>query len=98
MKEPIIQTERLCKSYAADGVQAHVLSNVDLALYAGDFTAIMGPSGSGKSTLLYCLSGLEEADAGSIEVMGRQVVGAGRGELSKTRRDCVGFIFQSPLL
>ena len=72
-----------------------VLRGVDLRVMPGEMVVIVGPSGSGKSTLLYCLSGLEEADAGSIEVMGKQVVGAGRGELSKTRRDCVGFIFQS---
>lgn len=72
-----------------------VLRGVDLRVMPGEMVGIVGPSGSGKSTLLYCLSGLEEADAGSIEVMGRQVVGAGRGELFKTRRDCVGFIFQS---
>ena len=63
-----------------------VLRGVSLAVEAGEMVSIVGPSGSGKSTLLYCLSGLEEADAGSIEVMGRQV---------KTRRDHVGFIFQT---
>ena len=63
MKNPIIETEKLCKSYAADGVQTHVLSNVDLTLYEGDFTAVMGPSGSGKSTLLYCLSGMDALTA-----------------------------------
>lgn len=54
-----------------------------------------GPSGSGKSTLLYCLSGLEAADSGSIQMMGTQMVHAGRNALSRTRRDHVGFIFQS---
>ena len=63
MKNPIIETEKLCKSYAAAGVQTHVLSNVDLTLYEGDFTAVMGPSGSGKSTLLYCLSGMDALTA-----------------------------------
>lgn len=57
--------------------------------------SIVGPSGSGKSTLLYCLSGLEKADSGSIEVLGRQVVGAHRDELFKIRRDYLSFIFQS---
>lgn len=57
--------------------------------------SIVGPSGSGKSTLLYCLSGLEAADSGSIEVMGTQVVRASRNSLFKMRRDHVGFIFQS---
>lgn len=72
-----------------------VLRGVGLHVEAGEMVGIVGPSGSGKSTLLYCLSGLEAADAGSIEVMGRQVVKASRDSLFKTRRDHVGFIFQS---
>lgn len=72
-----------------------VLRGVSLSVEAGEMVGIVGPSGSGKSTLLYCLSGLEEADAGSIEVMGEQVVEASRASLSKTRREHVGFIFQS---
>ena len=72
-----------------------VLRGVSLSVEAGEMVSIVGPSGSGKSTLLYCLSGLEEADSGSIEVMGRQVVEASRAALSKTRREHVGFIFQS---
>lgn len=72
-----------------------VLRGVSLVVEAGEMVGIVGPSGSGKSTLLYCLSGLEAANAGSIEVMGRQVVKASRNALFKTRRDHVGFIFQS---
>ena len=72
-----------------------VLRGVSLSLEAGEMVSIVGPSGSGKSTLLYCLSGLEAADSGSIEVMGAQVVRASRSSLFKMRRDHVGFIFQS---
>lgn len=72
-----------------------VLRGISLTVEAGEMVSIVGPSGSGKSTLLYCLSGLEAADSGSIEVMGKQVVRAGRNSLFKTRRDHVGFIFQS---
>lgn len=72
-----------------------VLKGVGLRVRTGEMVSIVGPSGSGKSTLLYCLSGLEAADTGSIEVMGRQVVKAHRNALFKTRRDHVGFIFQS---
>ena len=73
----------------------NVLRGVGLCIEPGEMVSIVGPSGSGKSTLLYCLSGLEAADSGSIELMGRQVVKASRNSLFKTRRDHVGFIFQS---
>ena len=94
MKEPIIQTERLCKSYAADGVQAHVLSNVDLALYAGDFTAIMGPSGSGKSTLLYCLSGMDAPTAGDVLYRGKSITSLRERDMAELRAQHFGFVFQ----
>ncbi len=74
---------------------ADVLKGVSLTVAAGEMVSIVGPSGSGKSTLLYCLSGLEAADAGSIELGGQQVVGAGRGALAKIRSRHVGFIFQA---
>ena len=94
MKEPIIQTEWLCKSYAADGVQAHVLSNVDLALYAGDFTAIMGPSGSGKSTLLYCLSGMDAPTAGDVLYRGKSITSLRERDMAELRAQHFGFVFQ----
>ena len=72
-----------------------VLQGIDLTIRPGEMVSIVGPSGSGKSTLLYCLSGLERADSGSIEVMGKQIVKASRNSLFRTRRDHIGFIFQS---
>ena len=74
---------------------ADVLRGVSLRVESGEMVGIVGPSGSWKSTLLYCLSGLEAADSGSIQMMGTQMVHAGRNALSRTRRDHVGFIFQS---
>lgn len=74
---------------------ANVLRGVSLRVEPGEMISIVGPSGSGKSTLLYCLSGLEAADAGSIEVLGEQVVKANRSALFKIRHSHVGFIFQS---
>lgn len=94
MKQPVIQTERLSKSYAADGVQTHVLSNIDLALYDGDFTAIMGPSGSGKSTLLYCLSGMDTPTAGDVRFRGSSIAGLREREMAELRAQRFGFVFQ----
>ena len=94
MKNPIIETEKLCKSYAADGVQTHVLSNVDLTLYEGDFTAVMGPSGSGKSTLLYCLSGMDALTAGKVRYRGASITSLRERDMAELRAQRFGFVFQ----
>lgn len=60
MKDVILRATGLSKSFAADGVQTHVLGNIDMVLYEGDWTAIMGPSGSGKST--FCIACREWTD------------------------------------
>lgn len=62
----IIETSNLCKSYASEGQQMHILKNIDLKIYEGQFTVIMGPSGSGKSTLLYMLSGMDSVTSGTV--------------------------------
>ena len=56
MKEILLKTDKLSKSFSNGGSMQHVLKNIDLELYKGDFTVIMGASGAGKSTLLYALS------------------------------------------
>ena len=66
MKKAILTAKELCKSFAHNGGQLHIISNVDMQLFEGDFTVIMGASGSGKSTLLYALSGMDRATSGSI--------------------------------
>ncbi len=72
-----------------------VLRGVTLSVGAGEMVAVVGPSGSGKSTLLHCLSGLEDIDAGFVEIAGERVSGASRSGLSRMRRRHVGFVFQS---
>ena len=66
----IIETSNLCKSYASEGQQMHILKNIDLKIYEGQFTVIMGPSGSGKSTLLYMLSGMDSVTSGTVSICG----------------------------
>ena len=65
-KEVILSAKDVQKTFANNGEQVHVLSNLNLDIYAGDFTVIMGASGSGKSTLLYALSGMDKATAGDV--------------------------------
>ena len=95
MKDAIITARRLAKSYAADGVQTHVLGSVDLDIYEGDFTTVMGPSCSGKSTLLYCLSGMDAPTSGDVLFAGCSIAGASERELADLRAQSFGFVFQA---
>ncbi len=68
MKDVILSTEKLCKTFSNGGMQQHVLENLDIEIYKGDFTVIMGSSGAGKSTLLYALSGMDKPTLGSHQI------------------------------
>ena len=94
MNSPLIETDRLCKSYGTGPVQVQVLNDVDLAVNEGDFVAIMGPSGSGKSTLLYLMGGLDKPTSGTITVEGKDLSEMNDAASSIMRRREVGFIFQ----
>jgi len=94
VKHRILSANGLCKSFAHNGGQVHVLSQVDLELYEKDFTVIMGASGSGKSTLLYALSGMDRATAGQVLYDGENIVDAGEKKLAALRHSDFGFIFQ----
>lgn len=94
MKKVILSAKGLCKSFAHNGGQVHVLSDVNLELYEGDFTVIMGSSGSGKSTLLYALSGMDGATSGEVIYNGRDIVKMKEKELAGLRYTDFGFVFQ----
>ncbi len=94
MKKTILSAKGLCKSFAHNGGQNHILSNIDLELYEGDFTVIMGASGSGKSTLLYALSGMDRASAGEVMYGDADIVKMKEKELAGLRHTDFGFIFQ----
>lgn len=94
MSEILISAKGLCKSFANNGEQNHVLSGVDLELYRKDFTIIMGASGSGKSTLLYCLSGMEVPTAGSVTYNNKIISNYNEKQLALLRRGDFGFVFQ----
>jgi putative ABC transport system ATP-binding protein len=68
---------------------------VDVEIGQGQFTAIMGPSGSGKSTLMHCLAGLDTATSGRIWIGDTEITALGEKQLTRLRRDQIGFVFQS---
>ena len=94
MKKAILTAKELCKSFAHNGGQLHIISNVDMQLFEGDFTVIMGASGSGKSTLLYALSGMDRATSGSIMYEGMDLVTLKEKKLAELRHTDFGFVFQ----
>lgn len=94
----IIETKKLCKTFSNGGVQQHVLRNVNLEIYEGDFTIIMGASGAGKSTLLYSLSGMDKPTLGSVSFDGTEITKMNTDELAIFRRSHCGFVFQQVFL
>ena len=94
MKNIILSAKKVCKSFAHGGGQVHVISQVDLDLYEGDFTVIMGASGSGKSTLMYALSGMDRATSGSVIYKGEDIALLKEKKLAALRCSDFGFIFQ----
>jgi putative ABC transport system ATP-binding protein len=84
----------LSKTYRMGEVEVQALRSVDLDLYDGEFVVILGPSGSGKSTLLNILGGLDIPTSGHVIFHDRDLTAATETELTRFRRDCVGFIFQ----
>ncbi|MFD1150850.1 ABC transporter ATP-binding protein [Saccharothrix hoggarensis] len=85
----------LAKVYGKGDTAVRALDGVSVAFDAGRFTAIMGPSGSGKSTLMHCLAGLDNVDGGTVRIGGTEITSLGDKELTKLRRDRVGFVFQA---
>ena len=89
------RAENLSKVYGEGETRVVALDAVTVGFPRGEFTAIMGPSGSGKSTLMHCLAGLDDATSGSVRVGDVDLTGLKDKELTRLRRDRLGFIFQS---
>ena len=95
MKNKIIETKQLCKTYILGKTGMNVLKNIDLEIYEGDFTVIMGSSGGGKSTLLNAISSMDKPTSGTVNVLGNDMASMTEKQLSKFRKTEVSFIFQS---
>lgn len=92
---PVAAAYDLAKVYGADKTRVVALDGVTVEFARGSFTAILGPSGSGKSTLMHCLAGLDRVTAGRVFLGGKELTALGDKELTRVRRDQVGFVFQA---
>ena len=92
--EHLLQVTGLTKVYGKRGAATRALDGVDLSLEAGEYVGIMGASGSGKTTLLNCVSTIDKPTSGSILVEGRELTRLKGKELTRFRRERLGFIFQ----
>jgi putative ABC transport system ATP-binding protein len=91
---PVFRARGLTKIYRLGEVDVHALRGVDLDLRVGEFVVLLGASGSGKSTLLNILGGLDAPTAGEVACRGHPLTGVGDAELTRFRREHVGFVFQ----
>ncbi|MFJ2720986.1 ABC transporter ATP-binding protein [Streptomyces sp. NPDC087437] len=85
----------LTKAYGSGETAVLALDSVDVDIERGRFTTVMGPSGSGKSTLMHCLAGLDTVSGGQVWVGDTEITGLKDRELTRLRRDRIGFMFQS---
>jgi putative ABC transport system ATP-binding protein len=91
---PVLELRDVVKRYGSGVTEVRALTDLSLDVGPGELVAVMGPSGCGKSTLLHLAGGLEDPDAGSVVVAGRDVSGMGPTERAALRRREVGYVFQ----
>nr|WP_223244940.1 ABC transporter ATP-binding protein [Streptomyces sp. CBMA156] len=85
----------MTKVYGSGDTEVTALDGVSVVFPEGEFTAIMGPSGCGKSTLMHCAAGLDTPTSGSVRIGTTELGGLGDRELTRLRRDRIGFVFQA---
>jgi putative ABC transport system ATP-binding protein len=93
--QPILSARGVTKTYRTGSREVAALRGVDLDVHAGELVMVMGPSGNGKTTLLNCLSGLDDIDAGTVTVDGKDLFGMSDAERTRHRAQRMGFIFQA---
>ena len=89
-----VHLEDVSKTYRMGEVEVHALKEVSLQARRGEFIVVLGPSGSGKTTMLNCIGGIDTPTSGTIVVGGNDISRLNEKELTRFRRDTVGFIFQ----
>jgi len=95
MQKPIVVLEKICKSYPMGEITVEALKDISVELAQGDFISVAGPSGSGKTTMMNIIGLIDQPTGGSLYVGGQRVEHLNRRELTRLRREFIGFVFQS---
>jgi putative ABC transport system ATP-binding protein len=91
---PVVSAHDLTRQFGADETAVQALRGVSVDVTKGELTAVMGPSGSGKSTLMHILAGLDQPTTGDVWIADTEIGGLNDTQLTKLRREHIGFIFQ----
>jgi putative ABC transport system ATP-binding protein len=90
----VVEAKEITRRYGEGDTAVDALRGCSMDVRRGELTAVMGPSGSGKSTLMHILAGLDRPTSGEIWIDGKNIASLGDNELTKLRREHIGFIFQ----
>jgi putative ABC transport system ATP-binding protein len=90
----VVDAKELTRVYGEGDTAVHALRGCSMRVDHGELTAVMGPSGSGKSTLMHILAGLDLPTTGAVSIEGTEITSLGDNDLTKLRREHIGFIFQ----
>ncbi|MGP3773552.1 ABC transporter ATP-binding protein [Streptomyces sp. SDT5-1] len=93
--DDVVRLAAVSKIYGRGAGAVRALRGVDIGIARGSFTAVMGPSGSGKSTFLHCAAGLDRPTEGTVTLGGTDLTALNETELTRLRRDRIGFVFQA---
>ena len=90
----VVEAKEVTRTYGEGDTAVHALRGCSIDVRRGELTAVMGPSGSGKSTLMHIMAGLDRPTSGTVSIDGNDITDLGDTELTKLRREHIGFIFQ----
>jgi len=92
--DTVFHVRNVTKTYKMGEVEVHALRGINLDFFPGEFVVLLGPSGSGKTTLLNILGGLDVPTSGDVLYLDHDITSASESELTRYRREHVGFVFQ----